>query len=172
MSERRDEGRRIRRAAECAVLLLILAASSVVGTHDAQENAALVPTVQMTMTEQEIIGMTMAGISNKLQMQREKELSLLDEVIRQFSSAGKSADDALMQKQDIIRRMEHEAQAKACLENMGFEQTAVLCGTQNVTVFMPFEYSSDEKNRIAILDALSSLTGIGAESIKIILAKK
>ena len=67
--------------------------------------------------------------------------------------------------------MEFEAQAQACIENLGIKNSTVLCGAQNMTVFVPFEYASDEKMRTAMIDAVSTITGIGAESVKIILAK-
>ena len=97
---------------------------------------------------------------------------MLEEVIQNTQTNEQTRQDALAQKADIVRRMEYETQAAACFESMGMDGCVALHGTQNLTVFAPFEYVSDERNRTMIIDALSSLTGLGPESIKIILTKK
>jgi len=172
MKEQAAETGRMVRAAACAALLFAMAVSGVIAVGTPEKDNVFVPTVSINMSDQELSAMAIKSIRDRLQQQRERELLLLDEVIERSSPGEQSADEALAQKLDIIQRMEYEAQAQACLDNMGFERTAVLCGAQNVTVFAPFEYSGDEKSRISMIDALSSLTGVGVESVKIILAKK
>ena len=155
-----------------AVLLAMLFASAAYGSRemDVAQNAVSVMSVQMDQQEFSRIGLQKTR--EKLYTQREKELQLLEEVIRSTDAEIQTKQDALLQKTDIVRRMEYETQAAACLENMGMKECVALYGTQNMTVFAPFEYVSDERNRTMIIDSLSSLTGLGPESIKIILTKK
>ena len=155
-----------------AALLLMLFASAVYGGRELDRPQTAVSVISVQMDQQEYSGMSLEETREKLYAQREKELQMLEAVIENPDAGEQTRQDALSQKTDIVRRMEYETQASACFESMGMKECVALYGTQNMTVFAPFEYVSEERNRTMIIDALSSLTGLGAESIKIILAKK
>ena len=169
----RNEKVQIKKKLLCgAALLFMLFASAVYGGKEIDLPRAAVSVISVQMDQQTYSQMSIEETRMKLHAQREKELQMLESGIQDSDSGKQTKQDALSQKTDIVRRMEYETQASACFERMGMEECVALYGTQNMTVFAPFEYVSDERNRTMIIDALSSLTGLGAESIKIILAKK
>lgn len=163
------EGRK--RFVWCAVLLAVLVASAAhAGEWEGKQIAAL-PVARVYDPVVETASMGSSATRETINMQRAKEIEMLEQVLAHPDSGKQTRADALSQKTDIVRRMEFEAQAQACIENLGIKNSTVLCGAQNMTVFVPFEYASDEKMRTAMIDAVSTITGIGAESVKIILAK-
>ena len=167
-----DKGQIKRNLLCSAVLLTILFVSAVYGNRETEVPQTAVSVISTPWNQQEFAEANLEETREKLHTQREKELQLLEEVIQSTDASKQTKQDALLQKTDIVRRMEYETQAAACFENMGMGECVALYGTQNLTVFAPLEYVRDERNRTMMIDSLSSLTGLGPESIKIILGPR
>ena len=159
----------------CSVLLLLLL--GVCGYMGAarQENVQSVVSLPVTRVELEgeaVGGSSITQIRERLNRQREEELTLLDRVIADAGADSAAKEDALAQKTQIVRRMETEAQMTAVLEGMGAENALAVCGAQGVTLLIPQEMGMDETARNRLLNAVGGQSGIEMTQLKIILIKK
>lgn len=159
------------RSASCAILLLLLAVCGYAGAREQTTATLSVPVTYETMDAAQVSGSTMEEIRAKLSGEREQELSLLQSVIDHPQSDEQTVQRALEQKTQIAQRMELEAQTQASLAYMGYEDAAVVCGAEAVTVFVPWQSAQSEQDRVRLIDAAASQTQAEPDAIKIILAK-
>ena len=170
---KRDRVSSLTRTACCAMLLTLLAVCGYMGASGPEAAQTVsVPVVRQTLAQEQISASTMEEIRAQLKAEREAEIALLDSVLSDPSAAASTKDSALLQKTQIAARMESEAQAIATLEMMGFSGVAAVCGAQMMTIVTPPEQVQQEQDRARMIDAVCTQTGMGAESVKIILAKK
>ena len=108
----------------------------------------------------------MSGVQHRLSAQRQEEIKLLEQAA--FGADAQTAAYAAGQQAQIAMRMESEALAGAVLEAMGETEYAVCCGAGILTLFLPEGTNADN---VSLISTVSEQTGIGAESIKIILVK-
>lgn len=159
------------RAAGCAILLVLLAVCGYAGAKEQTAQTLSVPMTVKTLDAQEIAAATMEDIRQRLNNEREQELMLLQSVIDHPQADEKTLQSALEQKTQIAQRMELEAQTQASLACMGYEDAAVVCGAQTVTVIVPQKSAESEQDRVRLIDAAVSQTQAAPEDVKIILAK-
>lgn len=153
--------------------MTLLALCSLGGQH-AQEAAApvSVPIVRTELDEALLFPENgLEETAKRLEEERRRELELLDEVIVGGADQ-QTMQLALAQKAEIAGRMETEALAAAVLQAMGYGRSAVCCGAQLLTLFLPEEDALEAQVMTTILDAVSAQTGILGDSVKIILVKK
>lgn len=173
MQNKRDRFSSLTRTACCAMLLTLLAVCGYMGASGPEAAQTVsVPVVRQTLAQEQIGASSMEEIRAQLKAEREAEIALLDSVLSDPSAAASTKDSALLQKTQIAARMESEAQAIATLEMMGFSGVAAVCGAQMMTIITPPEQVQQEQDRARMIDAVCTQTGMGAESVKIILAKK
>lgn len=163
-------GDRIVRFAGCMGLLALLAASSY-GTGG-QIEAPAVPVLIETVSGEAMAAMSMEKTQERLQRQRQEALLLLDSILKDPSADEASQRHALEEKEKIASRMETEASVMALLAYMGFEETAVVMGEEQMSIIAPWQIAENEHNRVRMIDAAVSQSGISADAVKIILAKK
>lgn len=158
----------------CSVMLLaLLAVCGYMGASRGGDTQAVsVPLIQRTLTQQEITAYSMEEIRVRLAGEREAEIALLDSVLAEPSASSTTKNSALSQKTQIASRMENEAQTVAALEMMGFADVAAVCGAQTMTIMTPAQNVQKESDRARMIAAAAGQTGMGPESIKIILIKK
>ena len=157
------------RFAGCAALLALLAASSYAAVRPAQVPS--VPEMAMTMPGETIAGASMEETRQKLAAQRNQALALLQSVLDDPRAKEAQIGAALEQKTQIADFMEKEAAAGALLEQMGFGDAAVVMSEAGMSIIVPWQIAENEQNRIRMIDAAVSQSGISAQSVKIILAK-
>ena len=158
------------RLAGCAALLALLVASSSAAAKPVQ--MAGVPVSAYTVSTQELAGVSMEEINNKLDDQRGQALAVLQSVIDDPKAKGEQISAALDKKTQIAARMETEAAICALLDHMGFGQTAVVMGEESLSIVAPWQTAENEQNRVRMIDAAASQSGLPAGAVKIILAKK
>jgi len=160
------------RAAGCALLLTLLGVCGYAGASRKEVQAVSVPIARSTLEAQAAQQASHEEIRARLSAQREQELNLLESVLTSAQTDGATAKSALSQKEELARRMECEASAEAVLEGMGFAGALSVCGAQVMTVILPQDEAQTEEDRLRAIDAVCAQTGIKAEDVKIILAKK
>ena len=169
----RDRLSSLTRTACCAMLLTLLAVCGYMGASGTEAAQTVsVPVVRQTLSQEQVSASSLEEIRARLKAEREAELALLDSVLADPSATASTKDSALLQKTQIAARMESEAQAVATLEMMGFSDVAAVCGAQMMTIITPPEQVQQEQDRARMIDAVCTQTGMGAESVKIILTKK
>jgi len=114
----------------------------------------------------------MEEIRARLADERTQEAALLESVAEDPKAEEETAEMARRQKLQLAERIDAEARTLACLAYMGYDDVAVVCGAESVTVIAPFSQAESEQDRVRIIDAAAAQTGIRAEAVKIILAKK
>lgn len=164
--------KKVGRAICGALLLALLAACGFIGANQQPTKTVSVATTRTILTTEEIEASSVVDASAQLAADREREIALLDEVLANEQTDAATRENALSQKTQIAERMENEAQTLACLRYMGFEEVAVVCGAQMMTVIVPYESVVAETDRTRLIDAVCSQTGFAADSVKIILSKK
>lgn len=159
------------RPAGAASLLMMLAICSFAGTSEPAKTVS-VPMERVVLSGEQMSACSMENTRQRLRSERERELALLDSVADHPAAEQETRRNALEQKTSIALRMEQEAAIEAALSYMGFGDTAVICGAQEVTVFAPVSEAGEEKNRIRMIDAAVSHGGVSPDDVRIILAKK
>lgn len=161
------------RAGSCAALLLLLAVCGYMGASGGDGvQAVSVPVSRVALEEKTLSSEEMGDIRTRLSAQRQAEIAMLDGVLGDESASETTKNSALLQKTQIAQRMDVEAQVIAALGFMGHEDAAAVCGAGTLTIFLPYEDAAKEEEMARILDAAAGQSGLGAENIKIILAKK
>ena len=135
-------------------------------------SAVSLPVTRVELEGEAVGGSSITQIRERLNRQREEELTLLDRVIADAGADSAAKEDALSQKTQIVRRMETEAQMTAVLEGMGAKNALAVCGAQGVTLLIPQEMGMDETARNRLLNAVGGQSGIEMTQLKIILIKK
>ena len=136
------------------------------------QSVVSLPVTRVELEGEAVGGSSITQIRERLNRQREEELTLLDRVIADAGTDSAAKEDALSQKTQIVRRMETEAQMTAVLEGMGAENALAVCGAQGVTLLIPQEMGMDETARNRLLNAVGGQSGIEMTQLKIILIKK
>ena len=158
-------------AAGCAALLMLLAASGYVGAEKREETAAVsVPIVFETVEAGAFIHAGIEDETDRLEAERERALSLLEDVIRDPRASEQTAQNALKEKTRIAAAIEQEAKLETALEQIGLEDVKVVIGGQMLSVFAP-ESELDDKKRVQIVDMACAVAGVSPECVKIILVK-
>ena len=158
------------RNAGCAALLALLAASSYAGRSHPQSPS--VPVMIEMVSSQALASQTLQQTSERLEEKREEALALVHSVLEDPQADEAARKQALIKKTQIAGRMETEASIQALLAHMGFEETAVIMGEGTLSIVAPWQIAENEHNRVRMIDAAVSQSGLSAEAIKIILAKK
>jgi len=161
---------RVLRYAGCAVLLGVLALSGYAGGKP--DHTPLVPVMIETVSDQVIAASSMEKTNENLANKRREALLLLQSVIDDPQADEASRKQAFEEKSRIASRMETEASLEALLEHMGFGQTAVIMGENTLSIVAPWQAAENEHSRVQMIDAAVDQSGLSAEAVKIILAKK
>lgn len=168
----REWAARRMRTAGCAALVALLAACSYLGARQPQVSAVSVPVAVETISESALGAASLEQTQQKLRQERENALALLQSVIDDPLAQAGTRDAALDEKTALAKRMETEAATAALLAHMGFGDAAVVLGEESVTVIVPWQAAENEQNRVKIIDAAATQTGLAPECVKIILSKK
>lgn len=135
-----------------AFFLALLGVCGYIGAERTHvQSVVSLPVTRVELEGEAVGGSSITQIRERLNRQREEELTLLDRVIADAGTDSAAKEDALSQKTQIVRRMETEAQMTAVLEGMGAENALAVCGAQGVTLLIPQEMGMDEtaRNRAA-----------------------
>ena len=160
------------RTAGCAALVALLAVCSYLGARQPQVQAVSVPVAVETISENALSAASLEETQDRLLRERESALALLQSVIDDQSAGAEERNEALKEKTALAKRMAAEAELTAILAQMGFGDAAVVMGEQSLSVIVPWQAAENESNRVRIIDAASSHTGLSPECVKIILSKK
>lgn len=161
---------KLMRFAGCAALLALLVVSSSAGreTHSIPS----VPVMVETMPQQALAVRTIGQTRERLKAQRDEALTLLQSVLDDPHAGDAQKSQALAQKMKIALRIETEAAVEALLDAMGFGDMAVIAGEAALHIIAPWQTAENEQNRVRMIDAAVSQSGLSPEAVKIILAKK
>ena len=154
------------------MLLALLAACGYMGSRQQETQTVSVAVTRQSYALESESADAAQDAAARLMAERNSELALLREVIASGETDGQTRKDALAQMNDIAARMEYEAQTVACLEQMGLEDVAAVCGAQMLTILAPYDHITTDAEKTRVIDAVCSLTGFEAGDIKIILTKK
>jgi len=155
----------------CAALIALLAVSGYAGMRREEAQSVSIPIVFDTIMESELV-FGDAQEEDSFEKEREKALSLLEDVIRDPKAKEKTVQNALEEKIRIAGSMEQEARLRQALTEMGIEDAGAISGNGTMTLILPSGSMIDDKTRIQIVDTVQTVTGILPECVKIILAKK
>ena len=172
MGETRRRAERRVRAAGCAVLVALLAASGYWGASRPLERTVSVPVSAAVLSEQALEAEPIRETQERLHAEREQALALLQGVLDDADAPEDARAKALEKKTAMAERMETEAALCALLAHMGFGETAAVLGENCVSVVVPWQAAENEQSRARIVDAAASQTGLAPACVKIILAKK
>lgn len=140
-----------------AFFLALLGVCGYIGAERTHvQSVVSLPVTRVELEGEAVGGSSITQIRERLNRQREEELTLLDRVIADAGADSAAKEDALSQKTQIVRRMETEAQMTAVLEGMGAENALAVCGAQGVTLLIPQEMGMDETARNRLLNACSA----------------
>lgn len=156
----------------CAALLVLLAASSYAGAGARQTETVLVPVMIETIPDQTVSAETLDETGERLEMERQQALLQLQSVLDDPRTDQQTASRALQEKTDMALRMETEAALEQMLAQMGFGGAVVVAGEGTISISAPWQMAENEQNRLQMIDAACSQTGLSPENVKIILAKK
>lgn len=157
------------RGISCVLLLALLAVCGYIGAGNTEKPQ----TVSVAMTRETITPTDSAqGADERLAAQRQEEIDMLQGVIDNPQTDESTRQSALAQVTQIAERMELEAQAVACLEQMGFSGVSAVCGAQMMSLILPYDDIKSGDDQIRIIDAVCGQTGFSPDSVKIILTKK
>lgn len=138
-----------------AFFLALLGVCGYIGAERAHvQSVVSLPVTRVELEGEAVGGSSITQIRERLNRQREEELTLLDRVIADAGTDSAAKENALSQKTQIVRRMETEAQMTAVLEGMGAENALAVCGAQGVTLLIPQEMGMDETARNRLLNAV------------------
>jgi len=151
-----------------AALLALLAFSSYMSMPQKEQTAMVSVPVVFEAIEDVSAILPAEEAESRLKQERERALSLLEDVIRDPKASEAAIESALMQKTEMADQMETEARIVETLDAMGFPGTAALCGGTMTTVIVPQNLLFAEKARIQIIDAAANAAKRSADCIKII----
>jgi len=153
------------------VLLVLLGLCGYSGAGRNQTKAVSVPVIIKLQDENTRSFRSVEETHSILEAEREREIELLNSVIENPLADASLIETALKQKTELVLSMEREARTAAALSYMGFGRTAVVCGAQTMSVFVPFSYMEQEHADTRIVDCVCTQTGFLPENVKIILSK-
>ena len=152
------------------LLLALLAACGYAGASRGGVRAVSLPVQRTVMDGAQAQSAQAQTAAERLRQDRAEELALLSAVLSGENVDEATRQSALAQQVQIAQRMEMEAQARACLLQMGFEAEAV-SGAQIMTVLLPAASVANETDAARVIDAVSSQTGVAPENVKLILTR-
>lgn len=155
----------------CTALVLLLAVCGYWGAGRQKTTGVSVPVAVETVSESVLSAASMEETQRRLRDERESALALLQSVLEEPAADERIKSDALAKKTEMAARMEKEAALCAALAHMGFDGAAVVLGENAATVIVPWQAAESEQNRVKIIDAAVSHTGLAPENVKIILSK-
>ena len=159
------------RKAGGVLLLALLAACGYAGASRGGVRAVSLPVQRTVMGGAQAEAEQAQTAAERLRQDRAQELALLSGVLSSEDVDEATRQSALAQQVQIVDRMEAEAQARACLEEMGFEGAQAVTGAQIMTVLLSAAQVGGEADAARIIDAVSSLTGVAPENVKLILTR-
>ena len=160
------------RAAGCAVLVALLAVCSYMGARQGQTTGVSVPVAVKTVSGEVLAAASLEETQAKLMRERKEALALLESVLGDERAGAEAREEALKEKTALAGRMAAEAEVTAILAQMGFADAAVVLGEGSLSVILPWQAAENEQNRLRIIDAAATHTGLSPECVKIILSKK
>ena len=153
------------------LLLALLAACGMAGASKGSVRAVSLPVQRTVMEGAQVPDAQAQTAAQRLRQDRAEELALLSAVLSAENVDEATRQSALEQQVQITGRMEMEAQARACLVQMGFEEAEAVSGAQIMTVLLPSGSVGTEADAARVIDAVSSQTGVAPENVKLILTK-
>ena len=153
------------------LLLALLAACGYAGASRTGVRAVSLPVQRMVLEGAQAREETAQSAAERLAQDRAEELALLAGVLSSESVDEATRQSALAQQVQIAERMEAEAQARACLAQMGYEGAEAVSGAQIMTVLLPAASVGGETDAARVIDAVSSQTGVAPENVKLILTR-
>lgn len=150
-------------------LLALLAVCGFAGASRGSVQSVSVPVERQVLGE-EWTGQTVSS-AERLALDRQEEIQMLDSVIENADADQATRQNALAQKAQLAGRMELEAQARACLSEMGYEDAQVVCGAQVMTILLPSASIADTQASARVISAVSDQTGCEPQNVKIILTR-
>ena len=160
------------RAAGCAVLVALLAVCSYMGARQGQTTGVSVPVAVKTVSGEVLAAASLEETQAKLMRERKEALALLESVLGDERAGAEAREEALKEKTALAGRMAAEAEVTAILAQMGFADAAVVLGEGSLSVILPWQAAENEQNRLRIIDAAATHTGLSPACVKIILSKK
>ena len=151
-------------------LLTLLAVCGFAGASRANVQSVSVPVERQTIGGDAQPLQTMS-VAERLARDRQEEIAMLDSVIESADADQATRQSALAQKAQLAGRMELEAQARACLAQMGYEKAQVVCGAQVMTVLLPSSDMSAAQDSARVVSAVADQTGTEPQNVKIILTQ-
>ena len=156
-------------AACCTALVVLLALSGYMGAMQRREETTTVSVpIAFEPLEDVSVILQEEEMKNRLELEREKALALLEDVILNSKASEAIVHDALARKTEIASNMETEARIVKLLEEMGVYGVSALCGGRMTSVVVPQKLALDEKMRVQIVDAAANAAKQSADCIKII----
>ena len=152
-------------------LLALLAVCGFAGASRAGVQSVSVPVERQTLGDEWGQQAQVMSTAERLARDRQEEIEMLDSVIESADADQATRQSALAQKAQLAGRMELEAQARACLDQMGFHEAQVVCGAQMMTVLVPSADLVNSSDSARIVSAVSDQTGTEPQNVKIILVK-
>ena len=152
-------------------LLALLAICGYAGGKEIEAQTVSVSVSRVPYTLIETGVHSVESAAERLKIERQRELEMLEGVAENAGADDSLRRDALKQISELAGRMEVEALATACLHEMGIRDALSVMNAQSITIVLQENAMKNEEMRIRAIDAVSSVSGYGAADIKIILAK-
>lgn len=152
------------------VFLALLAVCGFAGASRAGVQTVSVP-VQRQTIESEPAQPQGMSTAERLARDRREEIEMLDSVIENENTDQATRQSALAQKTQLTGRMELEAQARACLTQMGYDSAQAVCGAEIMTILIASSGMTNSSDSARIVSAVADQTGIEPQNVKIILTQ-
>ena len=153
------------------LLLILLAVCGFAGASRGGVQSVSVPVERQILGEEWEQRSNNMSTAERLARDRREEIEMLDGIIENADTDQATRQSALAQKTQLVGRMELEAQARACLGEMGFLEAQVVCGAQMMTVLLPSSDVAKAGDGARIVSTVADQTGTEPQNVKIILVK-
>ena len=150
-------------------LLALLAVCGFAGASRGGVQSVSVPIERQILGEEWEQQAKNMSTAERLARDRQEEIQMLDSIIESADTDQATRQSALAQKTQLAGRMELEAQARACLDQMGYHEAQVVCGAQMMTVLLPSADLAKTEDSARIVSAVADQTGTEPQNVKIIL---
>lgn len=158
----------------CAVLITILAVSGFAGAVQQSEHklaAAPVSGVNLDGEPDDWHNITVEEAAARYDMQREREIEILEGIIRDDASEQEMKRRAQEQKLEVVARMEKQTQIEETLMHMGVSRCFAVCADERVVLILPSSDAGSQSKTTRIIDAAATVGECEAKDVKIILVK-
>lgn len=160
--------RRSMRMPVCMLLAVLLAACSYLGARPPETKRASVPVMSLHAGEED----ASAETADALMLKREESIRMLQSVIEDETAKDEVREEAQRAQVTLALRADREAETEALLAGMGIEGATVVLSEASASVIVPWQAAANERDRLRIIDAAASQSGLSPECVKIILSKK